>query len=84
METLFSLKGKNALVTGGSGHLGSVMCLALARQGANVYINSRKKNEKLNGLVNKIRKEGFKAEALTFDISDFKKTKNFFLFQYIF
>ena len=76
METLFSLKGKNALVTGGSGHLGSVMCLALARQGANVYINSRKKNEKLNGLVNKIRKEGFKAETLTFDISDFKKTKN--------
>lgn len=41
LEQLFSLKGKNALVTGGAGLLGSQIASALAEQGARVAIASR-------------------------------------------
>lgn len=36
----FSLKGKNAIVTGGNGGLGQAFCTALAKAGANVMVPS--------------------------------------------
>lgn len=36
----FSLKGKNAIVTGGNGGLGQAFCTALAKAGANVLVPS--------------------------------------------
>ena len=36
----FSLKGKNAIVTGGNGGLGQAFSLALAKGGANVMVTS--------------------------------------------
>lgn len=36
----FSLKGKNAIVTGGNGGLGQAFSVALAKAGANVYVPS--------------------------------------------
>lgn len=41
MEQLFSLSGKTAVVTGGSGGLGRSICVALASAGAAVYLISR-------------------------------------------
>lgn len=41
VQQLFDLRGKTALVTGGTGHLGSAMSRALAEAGANVVITSR-------------------------------------------
>lgn len=38
---LFDLTGRTALITGGTGHLGSAMSRALAEAGANVIISSR-------------------------------------------
>ena len=41
IQQLFDLRGKTALVTGGTGHLGSAMSRALAEAGANVIVTSR-------------------------------------------
>jgi NAD(P)-dependent dehydrogenase (short-subunit alcohol dehydrogenase family) len=41
VSALMDLTGRIAIVTGGTGHLGSVMCLALAELGARVFAVSR-------------------------------------------
>src|ERR1700758_4759970 len=41
VHELFDLKGKVALITGGTGHLGSALARALAEAGASVVITSR-------------------------------------------
>lgn len=41
IQTLFDLRGRTALVTGGTGHLGHAAATALAEAGANVILTSR-------------------------------------------
>lgn len=41
IQQLFDLSGRVALVTGGSGHLGSALCRGLAEAGASVVVTSR-------------------------------------------
>lgn len=41
IQELFDLRGRSAWVTGGSGHLGSALCRALAEAGAHVVVASR-------------------------------------------
>ena len=53
-KNLFSLIGKNILLTGATGHLGKPIALELAQAGANVLINSRTKKNCLE-LVNSIK-----------------------------
>jgi NAD(P)-dependent dehydrogenase (short-subunit alcohol dehydrogenase family) len=63
------LKGKVAVVTGGSGVLGSAMCKALARCGARVAILGRD-GEKAQRLADELVRDGGAARGLSCDVLD--------------
>ncbi len=65
---MFSLKGKSAVVIGGSGVLGGVFAHALAGSGANVAIVGRTP-EKVDQAVAGLREEGAEAFGITVDAS---------------
>ncbi len=60
---------KRALVTGGSGGIGSAVCEQLAESGLFVYVHANKNPEKANYIVEKIRGRGDQAAVITFDIT---------------
>src|ERR1041384_3294200 len=64
---LLSLKGRNALVTGGSRGLGLQMAEALGEMGARVAITARKKDE-LEQAVSHLKKAGVNAASFVCDI----------------
>jgi NAD(P)-dependent dehydrogenase (short-subunit alcohol dehydrogenase family) len=66
-ENLFSLKGKVAVVTGGTGVLGGAMARGLAVAGAKVAILGRRA-EKAAQVAENIRGEGGEAMALPADV----------------
>jgi NAD(P)-dependent dehydrogenase (short-subunit alcohol dehydrogenase family) len=68
LESLFSLKGQVAIVTGGGRGLGRGMAIALAGAGADIALVSRTEGE-LNDSVKEIRQKGGKADAFPADIS---------------
>ncbi len=63
------LHGKTAVVTGGSGVLGSAMCMGLARAGARVAVLARGL-EKAQQIVDRIAAEGGTAMAVSCDVLD--------------
>ena len=67
VRELFDLKGRNALVTGGSRGLGLQMAEALGEMGARVAITARKKDE-LDAAVSHLEKGGTTAKAYVCDI----------------
>lgn len=62
------LKGKTAIVTGSARGIGEGIALVLAREGANIVVNSRKQ-EDCADVVNKIVSMGGKAIAVGADVS---------------
>lgn len=64
-----TIEGKVALVTGGSGGLGSVHCLTLARAGCNVAVGGYSHMDKAETVVKKIQELGRKAFAVKMDVS---------------
>ena len=64
MDTLFSLKGRIAFVTGASRGLGFAMAKALKDAGATVIINARNETEL------SIAAEKIGCEAMAFDVTD--------------
>jgi gluconate 5-dehydrogenase len=67
-QELFSLKGKTALVTGGSRGLGLQMALALGEQGAQVVLSSRKQAD-LDEAVAILARHGVTAYAIAADLA---------------
>ena len=68
---MFSFDGKKALVTGGGRGIGRAIAIMLARQGADVAVAARSRDE-LDQVVDEIRALGRKAHAHTVDLSDTK------------
>ena len=66
---LFDLKGRTAVVTGGSGVLCGEMSRALGRAGANVVVLARGKDA-VQAVVDDIRQAGGQALGLTCDVLD--------------
>jgi NAD(P)-dependent dehydrogenase (short-subunit alcohol dehydrogenase family) len=73
----FSLRGKTALVTGATGHLGSVMAMALAQAGAKVLVNSRSL-ARSQALTLALTNAGCSAEPAVFDVTDKSAVDDFF------
>lgn len=70
-----TLEGKVALVTGGSGGLGSIHCLSLARAGCNVAVVGHSRIKNAEEVADKIRETGKKSIALQIDVSDEKSVQ---------
>jgi NAD(P)-dependent dehydrogenase (short-subunit alcohol dehydrogenase family) len=74
---IFSLRGKTALVTGATGHLGAAMARVLSAAGAHVLVNSRS-SERGGRLAQKLVDSGGSAESVVFDVTDQSAVDAFF------
>ena len=61
---------KRALVTGGSGGIGSAICRQLAADGFHVIVHANRSLEAARTLVAEIQAAGGRAQALAFDVTD--------------
>ena len=64
----FMLADKLVLVTGGAGHLGREICLALASSGAHVLVNGREADS-VNSFTEELRNLGYEADPAVFDVT---------------
>src|SRR5688572_33433929 len=69
LQKLFGIEKKTAVVTGGTGVLGSAMCKALAAAGARIVILARRKDAS-DALANEIEAVGCEAIAISADVLD--------------
>jgi len=69
---LFSLKGKNALITGSSRGLGFNIARGLAMAGAKIILNGRNQ-ENLDRTVSELKNEGFEVFGSVFDVTEKKQ-----------
>lgn len=64
-----SLAGQTVLVTGGNKGIGKAICLALAKEGANIVVAARKENESRETL-DKLKSMGARAIAVQVDVRE--------------
>jgi NAD(P)-dependent dehydrogenase (short-subunit alcohol dehydrogenase family) len=76
-DSVFSLDGRTALVTGGAGHIGRAICAQLAAAGAFVLVNGRSA-DKVESLVKSLQDRGGAVEAAIFDVTKESAVANFF------
>lgn len=70
------LKGKVALVTGGSRGIGRHISLLLARRGADLAINYRSRQEDADATIKELEQLGSRAMAVQADLSDMTAARN--------
>lgn len=68
-DRLFKVEGKNALITGSTGGLGSLFAQALAENGCNVILHGSKQ-EKVDAQVNSFKEMNYRVFGYAFDIMD--------------
>ena len=61
---------RRALVTGGSGDIGSAICESLAASGMAVLVHANSRLERAEAVAGAIRERGGAAEAIAFDVTD--------------
>ncbi|OQK16285.1 beta-ketoacyl-ACP reductase [Methyloprofundus sedimenti] len=61
---------KKALITGGSGDIGSAICTRLAQDNIHVIVHSNHNFDKAQQVVDSIKRQGGSAEAVAFDVCD--------------
>lgn len=66
---------KRALVTGGSGDIGSAICRRLAAEGMHVLVHANSRPERAEEVVAAITAAGGSAEAVVFDVTDAQRSK---------
>ncbi len=69
LPDLFNVQGLTAVITGGSGHLGRAMSVALAHAGANVVILSRT-TETSHAVAATLQTSGYSALGIACDVLD--------------
>ncbi|WP_349256961.1 3-oxoacyl-ACP reductase family protein [Salinisphaera sp.] len=70
-----SMKGKSAIVTGGSRGIGEYIALQLARRGANVAIGYRSRKAEADSVVNKMKAQSVKAMAIQADMAQMQEAR---------
>ncbi len=67
--------GRRALVTGGSGDIGSAICRQLAADGLHVIVHGNANLDRAESVVEEIRHSGGSAQAVAFDVADGDATR---------
>lgn len=73
---LFSLVGKNVLITGAGGYLGAAMAQAVCAAGAHALLNTRSW-ERGEQLLNELTMQGYSAELAVFDVGDETQVRDY-------
>lgn len=71
------LENMTAVVTGGSGAIGSAICFRLAMEGAKVFVAGRNK-ENLEAVVKQITENNGQAEILELDVTNYENIQQVF------
>ena len=67
---------KRALVTGGSGGIGSEICRKLAALGYHVYVHANSSLQTAEDIVAEIKDAGGSAQAIAFDVANAEQTQS--------
>jgi hypothetical protein len=78
VQELFSLAGKTAIVTGGTGGLGLAMSIALAEAGADIVSIQIPNDPRSNLLVDAMKELGRKLQVFETDVADSAKLRQCF------
>jgi len=72
------LKGKSAIITGGSLGIGATIAIELAREGANIAINYRKHDTEAKEVAKKIERLGRRCLIVKADVTSFSDAESMF------